>query len=306
LYGKLYWNQFSKEGMQKAVGYFQTAIDKDPNWAAAYAGQAHAYHELSYYQPPRQVMPKAKWAAEKAIQIDPRDAEAHAALGWVKWVYEWDWQNAETEFKRAIEFRPSSALARAQYALFLDAAGRNKEALEEERMALQLDPLSSIINTNMGDILTSANQLDQAIQQYLMVIRMDPHFGGAHFNLGYTYARQRRFREAIREIQTAREDDSDAVSRGLLAWVYAVSGQKEQAQTTLRELNKLSSQQYVPASTSAAALAALGEKEKAFAALEKAVEERDSNLAFIRQDSTLELLSSDPRFERLLRVIGIH
>ena len=285
----------------RLIGWFPS------RWAAAYAGQAHAYHELSYYQPPKQVMPKAKWAAEKAIQIDPQDAEAHAALGWVKWVYEWDWQGAETEFKRAIEFRPNSALARAQYALFLDTAGRNQEALEEEQKALQLDPFSIIINTYMGGILVDNNRLDQAIQQYLMVINIDPHFGGAHRDLGYVNARQGRFPDAIREIQTGREDDSDAEYRGLLAWVYAVSGQKDQAQATLRELNKSSSQQYVPASTSAAALAALGEKEKAIRALEKGVEERDSNLAFIRQqDPTWELLSSDPRFQHLLRVIGIN
>jgi TolB-like protein/DNA-binding winged helix-turn-helix (wHTH) protein/Tfp pilus assembly protein PilF len=307
LHGQFYWNQFSKEGMRKAVEYFQKAIDKDPNWAAAYAGQAHAYHELSFYQPPKQVMPKAKWAAEKAIQIDPSDAEAHAALAWVKWVYEWDWQGAESEFKRAIEFRPNSALARAQYALFLDAAGHGQEALEEERMALQLDPLSPVDNTAMGDILVDNNQLDQAIQQYLTVIRIDPHFGYAHAELGQAYAKQGRFLDAVSEIQTGLQYDPDPQYRGFLAWIYAVSGQKEQARATLQELNKLSKQQYMPASVSAEGLAALGEKEKAIAALEKGVEQRESNLAFLRLDlRSFDSLSSDPRFERLMRVIGIH
>jgi TolB-like protein/DNA-binding winged helix-turn-helix (wHTH) protein len=140
LHGQFYWNQFSKEGMQKAVEYFQKAIDKDPNWAAAYAGQAHAYHELSFYQPPKQVMPKAKWAAEKAIQIDPDDAEAHAALGWVKWVYEWDWRGGETEFKRAIELQPNSWKERGHSTLFMYAAGRRQAALEEDRRAREVDP----------------------------------------------------------------------------------------------------------------------------------------------------------------------
>jgi TolB-like protein len=306
LHGQFYWNLFSEEGMQKAVEYFQRAIDKDPDWAAAYAGQAHAYHELSWYHPPKQVMPKAKWAAEKAIQIDPSDAEAHAALGWVKWIYEWDWQGAEIEFKRAIEFRPNSSLARAQYALFLASAGRNQEALEEERIALQLDPLSLINNSNLGDILAQNNQLDQAVQQYMMVIRIDSRFGGAHGDLGYAYARQGRFPEAIREIKTGLEYDPDPQYRGWLAWVYAISGQKERAKETLQELKKLSGQQYVPASISAAALAALGEREKAIEALEKGVQERESNLAYLGADRDLDSLSSDPRFERLLRVIGIH
>jgi serine/threonine-protein kinase len=293
--------------MHKAVDSFQRAIDKEPNWAAAYAWQAHSYHELSWYQPPKQVMPKAKWAAEKAIQLDPNDAEAHAGLAWVKWVYDWDWQGAETEFKRAIEFRPGSSLARGQYALFLGTAGRSQEALEQERIALQLDPLSLIGNTNMGDILADNKQLDQAIQQYLMVIRIDPHFGPAHADLGYAYARQGRFQDAVSEIQTGLQYDPDPQYRGWLAWIYAVSGQKEQARATLQELNKLSKQQYIPASISAAALAALGEKEKALGALERGVQERDSNLASLSLDlRSLDSLSSDPRFQQLLRVLGIN
>lgn len=222
-------------------------------------------------------------------------------------MYEWDWQGAETEFNRAIEFRPNSALARAQYALFLDAAGRNQEAQEQERMALQLDPLSLIANTNMGDILAQNKQLDQAMQQYLMVIRIDPRFGDAHAGLAMVYARQERFADAIKELQTALEYDPDPQYRGWIAWVYAISGQKERARQTLQELNELSSKHFVPASISAAAFVALGEKEKAIAALEKGLKERDSELAKIWLDlDDLDSLRSDPRFERLLQVIGIH
>jgi TolB-like protein/DNA-binding winged helix-turn-helix (wHTH) protein/Tfp pilus assembly protein PilF len=307
LHGQFYWNQFSKEGMQKAVEYFQKAIDKDPNWAAAYAGQAHAYHELSFYQPPKQVMPKAKWAAEKAIQIDPSNAEAHAAMGWVKWMYEWDWQGGETEFKHAIELRPNSWLARGQYAVFLDAAGRYPEALEEERRALQADPLSLVNNSVLGGILAeNNNQLDQAIQKYLMVIGIDPQFGDAHGGLGFVYATQGRFQDAVSEVQTAFQYDPDPQYLGSLAWIYAVSGQREKARATLRELNRLSKQKYIPASVSAGALAALGEKEKAIEALEKGVEDRESGLVAIGIDRSLDSLRSDPRFERLLRVVGIH
>jgi tetratricopeptide (TPR) repeat protein len=138
-----------------------------------------------------------------------------------------------------------------------------------------------------------------------MVISIDPHFG-AHANLAAVYASQGRFEEAIRESQTGLEYDPDPVYRGGLAWIYAVSGQKEQARATLQELNRLSKQQYIPASVSAAALVALGEKEKAIAALEKGVQERDCDMVFLRGDSTLNSLSSDPLFQRLLRVIGIN
>jgi TolB-like protein/DNA-binding winged helix-turn-helix (wHTH) protein/Flp pilus assembly protein TadD len=306
LHGQFYWNQFSEEGMRQAVDHFQKAIDRDPNWPAAYAGQAHAYHELSWYQPPKQVMPKAKWAAEKAIQIDPNDADAHAALGWVKWVYEWDWTGAEAEFRLAIALGPNSSRARAQYALFLGSEGRSHEALEQEHLALELDPLSSINNTNLGDILSSSGQTDQAIAQYREVIGIDPHFGSAHEGLGLAYARTGRFDEAVKEILAGLEYDHDPQYRGELAWTYAIAGQKQRALETLQELNKLSNQQYVPASISAEALAALGEKEKAIAALEKGIQERESNLAFMKVDQDWGPLKSDARVQRLLQIIGPH
>jgi len=305
LHGQFCWNRFSEEGMHKAVDYFQKAIDKEPEWAAAYAGQAHAYHELSFYQPPKQVMPKAKWAAEKAIQIDPSDSDAYAALAWVKWVFDWDWQGAEKDFKRAIELQPNNALAHAQYALFLDAAGRAQAALDEEHVALRLDPLSSINNCNLGDILADNHQMEQAIEQYLKTIRIDPQFSLAHVGLAMAYASQGRFQDAIREMQIGLKYDSDPQFRGGLAWIFAVSGQKERARETLRELDKLSNHHYIPASTSVSALVALGEREKAVAVLEKAVQQRESNLAFIRAEPTFSSLSSDPRFERVLRAIRL-
>jgi adenylate cyclase len=304
LRGQFYWNQFSEEGMRQAVEHFQKAIDRDPNWAAAYAGQAHAYHELSWCEPPKQVMPRAKWAAAKAIQIDPNDADAHAALGWVKWVYEWDWTGAEAEFKLAIALGPNSSRARAQCALFLSAEGRSREALEQEHLALELDPLSLINNTNLGDILSSSGQIDEAIAQYRKVIGMDPHFGSAHEGLGLAYARTGRFDEAVKEIQAGLEYDHDPQYQGELAWTYAIAGQKQRAQEILQELNKLSNQQYIPASISVEALAALGEKEKAIAALERGVQERESNLAFTKIDQELGSLNFDPRVQRLLKIIG--
>jgi TolB-like protein/DNA-binding winged helix-turn-helix (wHTH) protein/Flp pilus assembly protein TadD len=303
LRAQYYWNLFSEEGMTKAVEYFQKAIDKDPDWAPAYAGQAHAYHELSWYQRPNEVMPKARMAAEKALQLDPTDAEAHAALAWVKWVYEWDWPGSEAEFKRAIELRPNSALAHGQFALFLASAGRSSEALEHERTALQLDPLSLINNTNLADILADDGQLDLAIQQYLSTIAKDPHFGPAHANLGITYALRGRFSDAIKEIRVGQEYDPDPQYLGLLAWIYARDGRKQQARETLQALDKLSRRQYMPASISAGVLALLGNRDQAFAALQKGVKERDSNLAFLR-DPSLVLLRSDPRIERLLHAVG--
>jgi TolB-like protein/Tfp pilus assembly protein PilF len=305
LHGKFFWDRFSEEGMHKAVEYFQKAIDKEPEWAAAYAAQAHAYHELSWYQPPEQVVPKARWAAEKAIQLDPNDSDAYAALAWVKWVYDWDWQGAETDFKHAIELQPNNALAHAQYALFLDCAGRGQAALDEEHLALRLDPLSLILNSNLGDILADNHQTDQAIQQYLKTIRMDPQFAAGHAGLAIAYASQQRFQDAIREMQTELEYDSNSEDRGWFAWIFAVSGQKERARQTLRELDKISKHQYIPASSALSALVALGEREKALAALEKAVQERESNLAFIREEPTFSSLSSDPRFERVLRAIRL-
>ena len=176
----------------------------------------------------------------------PSDADAHAALAWVKWIYEWDWPGAEAEFKRAIEFGPNSSRARGQYALFLASEGRNQEALEQEHLALELDPLSVINNTNLGDILSSNGQIDQAIAQYRKVIGMDPHFGAAHEGLGLAYARTKRYDEAVEEILAGLEYDSDPQYRGELAWTYAIAGKRHLAQETLRELNKLSNQPTYP------------------------------------------------------------
>ena len=305
LRGQFYWNLFSEEGMRKAAEYFQEAIDKDPEWAPAYAGQAHAYHELSFYQPPKEVMPKARMAAERAVQLDPADAEAHAALAWIKWVYEWDWPGGEAEFKRAIELRPSSALAHGQYALLLDAAGRDPEALQQQRISLQLDPLSPIEKDDLGVILFHMQQQDLAIRQFLSTLSSNSQFALAHADLGDAYAVQGRFQDAIREVQAAVQYDRDPQFQGSLAWVYAISGRKQQAREILRELDRLSSQRYIPASISAAALAALGDREQAFAALQKGVQQRESNLVFIGQDPALASLRSDPRFTRLQRIIGV-
>lgn len=307
LRGQFYWNRFSKEGMWQAISYFQKAIEKQPDWAPPYAGLAHSYHELSWYVPPKQVMPQAKAAAEKAIGIDPDLAEAHAALAWVRWVYEWDWTGAESEFKRALDLNPNSSLAHGQYALFLDASGRSEQALQEERIALQLDPLSLIINTNMGEILLQKGQNDQAMRQLLMTIAMDPQFGGAHAALAEVYAQAGQFDKAVSEVRLGYRTDPDPQYLGWLAWLYAVSGEKEQAQKTLQELQSLSTKRYVPASSSAAALAALGNKKLALTALEQGARERDSNLAFFRLDesSFYRGLRSEPRFQMLLRQIRV-
>jgi len=307
LRGQYYWNRFSEESMQKAVALFRQAIEKEPTWAPPYAGLAHSYHELAWYMPPKEVMPKAKMAAEKALELDLTSAEAHAALGRVRWVYGWDWTGADSEFQRANALNPNSAQAHAQYALFLSSAGRVPEALEQEHRALLLDPLSLIDNDNLGDILADNHQLEEAVRQLHTTISMDAEFGDAHASLAYTYAKQGRFPDAIREMKLALQYDADPVYRGNLAWIYAISGDKGNARKTIADLRRLSARQYVPTSIMAGALAELGETEQALAALEMGVQEHSSNLSMIRldQETLYRRLRSEPRFQAVLRRIGV-
>src|SRR5262249_22271533 len=195
LRGRYQWNKFTDASLQKAIGYFQQAIDKDPNYALAYAGLADSYHELSYTRPPREVMPKAAAAATKALQLDDSVAEAHAALGWVKWQYDWDWSGAEKEFQQAVELSPNYAIAHGMYALFLDSMSRTDEGMAQHRRARELEPLSLIINSNLGEALYQARHYDEAIEQYRKTLEVDPNFAVAHGDLAEALEHKGMYKE---------------------------------------------------------------------------------------------------------------
>src|SRR6266542_4071680 len=248
LKGRFYWNKRTVEGLQKALEYFQQAIDRDPNFALAYSGMGDTYALLGGPEaggdfPPNEMLPKAKAAARKAIEIDETLSEPHVSLGHALYFYDRDWAGAEREFKRAIALNPDYSVAHHWYAIYLMIVGRQSESVAEIRRAQELDPLSLSINTWVGTILARSGQLDQAIAQVRKTVEMDPNFILAHFRLGSLYEEGGRYDEAISEFkEVLRLSGGKPLGASSLARVYALDGKRAEAQKGLDELIKLSQQ----------------------------------------------------------------
>jgi TolB-like protein/DNA-binding winged helix-turn-helix (wHTH) protein/Tfp pilus assembly protein PilF len=303
LRGRYFWNQRNKEGMGKAAEAFRQALAKDPNYAPAYAGLADTYALLSPFSPqlkPHEIMPQARAAALKALQLDERLAEAHTSLALVSENYDYDWQAAEKEFRRAIELNPNYATAHHWYAEYLMWLGRLDEALQESARARQLDPLSLIIAADRGAILYYSRQYDRAIEQFKEVLAVDPHFGRA--NVIYSaYLRKGMFSEALADSdKDLSHCASDPWICGWLAYVYGIAGRPAQARPALEELERLDRTQYVHADPLIAAYIALGRTDDAFRYLEKAYAERSNVLVSLGIDPVFDPLRGDPRFHDLL------
>ncbi len=306
LKGRYMWNKRSGEELKKAIEYFEKAIEKDPDYAMAYAGLADSYLILPGYLPfpPKEANSRAKEAALKALEIDDKLAEAHTSLATVKLNY-WEWKDAEKEFKRSIELNPGYATAHHWYAYYLMLVGRHDESIAEIKLAQELDPHSLIINANVGYMLYNARHYDQAIAHYKNRLEMDPDFDVLHNYLGRAYVQNGKYEEAIAEFQEAitfsRRNVND-LSR--LGHVYAVSGRGEEAVKIISELEELSKQEYVSPGLIALIYAGLGQKDQAFKLLEEAYE-RSDGLNYLKVDPEFDSLRSDPRFTELLKKIGL-
>jgi TolB-like protein/Tfp pilus assembly protein PilF len=303
LRGRYFWNKRSEEGFQKAIEYFEQAIEKDADYPLAYSGLADCYNLLGYYNflPPREAYPKAREAAEKALEIDETLAEAHTSLGWVTFIYDWEWEESEKEFKRAIELNPSYATARHWYSVYLGAVGRHDEALRECRIAVVLGPQSLVINRELGNRLRMAGRHDEAEEWFRKALDMDARLESTHIQLGYLYMDKRMYEEAIAQFHVAGDD-----GLGSLGLAYAASGNKEEALAILERLQTLASQRYVSPLQLAYVYTGLGDKDSAFEWLERAYDERVSDLVFLKALALMrEALSSDPRFGNLMRRIGL-
>jgi serine/threonine-protein kinase len=311
LKGRFYWNKRTGEGLLKALEYFQQAIERDPAFALAYSGLSDTYALLGGpaaggEKPPNEVLPKAKAAALKALEIDETLAEPHVSLGHVKYYYDRDWTGAEREYKRALELNPNYPVAHHWYAIYLITVERQIEALAEIRRAQELDPLSLSINMWLGQILGSAGQLDQAIEQLRKTLELDSNFIQAHHRLGMIYEEKGMYNEAIAEFkQVVNLSDGKPLGIGALAHAYALAGNREEAQKTLDELFKLSRERYVSSTQIAAIYVALGEKDKAFAWLDKAEKDHDLSVVRLKVEPRFAGLRPDPRFNDLVRRIGL-
>ncbi len=306
LKGRYYWNKRTPADLWKAKDYFQKATELEPTYALAHAGLADTYVILGagdyLLLPPKEAMPKAEAAAQRALQLDGTLPEAHATLGFVRLIYDWDWLGAEREFQQAIELNANYATAHQWYALLLGVSGRFPDAISEARKAERLDPLSLIIGSDVGHVLYLARQYDQSVAQLKKTLEMDPNFETAHYKLSRAYAQQMKFREAIAEMLRANELAPEEPRRKEdLATIYALAGQRDRAAGILKTLKERSKRNYIPASGLVEAYAALGDMDQAFLYLVKAYAERESVMVSVKVDPALDSLRSDPRYKDFVR-----
>ena len=304
LRGRFFWNKRTPEDLRKALGHFQQAIEKDPRFARAYAGLADAYVLLEDYADvsPKEAFPKAKVAAEKALEIDPGLAEAHASLAMVKFAYEWDWAGAEKGFQHAIDLSPSYATAHHWYALLLASLGRLDQALTEIRRAQRLDPFSpGLKSAEAWRVHAAARRYDVALEELRTALELDPNYHLTHNRRGLVCVLTGRYEEGIQELQRALPTASSPHLLADLGTAYALADRKAEARNVLKTLTDRASQTYVSPYRLALIHAALGEKEAAIKSLRQAFEERDIGMVQLKVEPRLDALRQDPRFRDLLR-----
>jgi len=296
-------NSRTEEGAKKAIEHFEKALQRDPGYSLAYTGLADAYAVMALLEfvPPKEAFPKAREAARKALEIDGKLAEAHASLGLVSFQYDWDWQGAEKELKRAIELNPNYAPAHQFFADYLKAMGRFDEALGEMGRARALDPLSLAINTGVGHVLYLSRQYDRAIEHYRNVVKLDPTFVQARLWFGRPYLQKQMYKEAIGELEEAvKLSGSSTMSLAMLGQAFAAAGRKGEMEEILGKLTERSRHHYVPSYWIALLFIGLADKEQAFAWLERAFHERSSWLVWVKVEPRFDVLRSDSRFNSLL------
>jgi len=303
LQGLFYWNKWTQADFKKAADYFTQAVQKDPRYALSYAGLADTYSLLgdAGYLPPSEAWPKAKAAAMQALDIDDALAEAHTSLGLVREHFEWDWAGAEQEFRRAIELNPNSATAHHWYGAYLANMGRSDQGLRETKKAQELDPLSLIINTSLGWQLYVARHNDQAAEQLRKVLDIDAKFAPARRMLEEVYAQMGKQKEAVAEREKILSLSGSPELAASIEEDFSKAGYKGVLQSWLDGLTEISKHGYVSSYSIAQAYMRMGEKEKAFAWLEKAYEEHDSGLVSLAVEPMFDAVRPDPRFRDILR-----
>ena len=309
LKGRYFWNKRTVDGLKKGISYFNQAVEKDPSYALAYVGLADSYSLLSDYGwlPPNEAYPQAKRAAEKALALDERLAEAHTVLGLIKTSYDWDWTGAEREYRRAIELNPNYETAHQWYAEYLSGMGRHQEAIAEIRRAKEINPFSLIINAVEVSVLCIAREYDQGISQGQKALEMDPHFAEVYGYLKRCYEQKGMYREAIAARQMRRKlAGLDAEETEALREAAAATSARAYWQKMLEQEAGESKRELSSAFEMAEIFAQLGEKDQAFATLERAYEERSVMMMYLKSAPNLDPLRSDPRFADLLRRVGFN
>ncbi|MCP4706868.1 MAG: protein kinase [candidate division Zixibacteria bacterium] len=309
LRGRYYWNKRYEGGLQRSVEYFQQAIEKDPAYALPYTGLADAYNIMGFYNflSPHESCPRAKAAASKAIEIDPNLAEAYTALGWVNTFYDWNWTEAETNFKHAIELNPNYATAHHYYSLFLMSQNRMDEGLLEIQHAFELDPLSMIIGASLGAVYYFARDFDEAVKKFHKALELDSNFALTHAYFAAPYICQKKFDKAIVECQKAGSlSGGSTYATAFLGYTYSMSGKKQKANDILEMLLNKSENEYVSAHHISIIYIGLDDRDNAFKWLDKACQQRDNWIAWLSISPVFDNLRSDPRFDELLSKVGLN
>ena len=310
LEGRYFWNRRTADNIQKAVALFQKSINVDPTYAPAYAGLADCFELLGSAPytslPPKEAFPKAEAAARKALELDESLAEAHVSLGYAYLAYEWKFADADREFRRAIELRPSYPTGHQFYGYLLTVEGKLPEAIEERKKAVDLDPLSPLMASALGEAYYQARQFDQTIEQNQRALALDPGYAIALVNVGRAYQQKGmhpQAQAAFQKILAVAPDDPAVLA--LLGHEYAVSGQRDDALQVAGKLRSLATQRYVPAVYVALIYTGLGDKDEAFRWMGAAVNERTEYLVYLGSEPLADPLRSDPRFADLMKQVGV-
>ena len=309
LRGRYFWNKRTADGITKAIDQFQQAIDRDPNFALGYVGLIDCYGLLEEYAgvPTSETLPKARAAADRALQIDDSLSEGHTSSAFV-FQQMWRWAETEQEYKRAISLNPNYPTAHHWLSIYFRTKGQLDDSLREINRAQELDPLSSVIGQNVAEIYLLKNDLNSAIAQCQRIIELDPNFPGAHDELGFAYLKQRRYEEAISELRkTVELSGSASRYQGDLGYCYAVTGRRAEAQAILKELEVKYARREAVGQYLADVYAGLGDRDQAFTWLRRDLERGSGlRLPFIRWWFTFDELRGDPRFADLMHRMGLN
>jgi tetratricopeptide (TPR) repeat protein len=305
LKGRYFWNERNDYGMRKAFEYFQQAIALDPKYARAYVGLADCYVlGAPPTDSPNVLAPKIRDLLKKALEIDDSLGEAHATLGLLAQNHDWDWAEAEKQYKLAIYLSPNYATAHQWYAEYLTLRGKLDLAFEQMKLARDLDPLSLVIIKDSGELDYNAGNYDEAIEYLHKALEMDPNFITAHRLLAMTYVQKKEFSPAIAELLKSSQIEAAPDTVAELGYVYAVAGRKQDAEKVLKDLKVMSEQRYTCARDYALIYVGLGEKDKAFEWLDKAYREK-AQLVELKTDPRWNSLRTDSRFSDLMRRMGL-
>ena len=305
LLGRYEFAKYTQTGWNNAIHYYEEALRLDPNYALAYCGLADNYAYMgSVVMPEKEAIAKEKEFAQKALELDPELAEAHMSVA-LALVAAFDWRNGLKEFDRALELNPNLAFAYELQAWTVNGLGRFDEAIAKTKKAVELDPLNPFFQMSLSFYQYWAGRYDDAIAQARKALAMDPNSAISHVLLGLSFLKKGDTAGAIAELQKTKAPDPGAWYQGFLGYAYAISGDRAKAEVALRELEELAKRQYVSPTAFATIYLGLGEKEKALDWLEKAYEEQDSACWYLKIDQIYDSVRNEPRFQALLKKIGL-